>query len=299
VHLGHRHVLSKDVVVAEDNPAARRRLVHLLHEAGMENVVETTNAGDALWAVRDAPPDVLALDLSLPDRDGLELAAAVRRGGYTGTVLVVSSDRSDAVLAAARRAQAVVVHKPVTAFALDEALNGPPPVDEDLPVADSPAVLLPSTGALRTLLGELFGGTVDLSPGHPVIPRPGNPAAVAVYLRPRLQTGAVLVADLPMALALAAAVGVGTAHAVGELHGRGAWPSAMTADLHESAAVLGNAFTLRSSRSLQLYAVHAPGDRLDPLTAAAVGTIRPRLDLEVETPLYGRGRLSLVVPPTR
>ena len=298
MHLGHRHALSNGVVVAEDNPAARRRLVHLLHEAGLEHVVETSNAGDALWALRDAPPDVLALDLSLPDRDGLELAAAVRRGGYTGTVLVVSSDRSDAVLAAARKARAVVVHKPVTAFALDEALNGPVAVDEDLPVADAPAVLLPSTGALRSLLGELFGGTVELRPGDPVLPRPGSPAAVAVYLRPRLQPGAVLVADLPMALALASSVGVGTAHAVGELYVRGGWPSSLTADLHECAAVLGNAFTLRSSRSLQLYAVHAPGDRLDPLTAAAVGTIRPRLDLTVETPLYGPGRLSLVIPPT-
>jgi CheY-like chemotaxis protein len=283
--------------VAEDNPAARHRLVHLLHAAGHEHVVETSSANGAVLALHENPPGVLALDLSLPDRDGLEVAAAVRRGGYTGTVLVISCDRSDAILAAARQAQAIVLHKPVTAEALDDALHGrSTDEDEDLQVADVPAVLLPSAAKLRSLLGDVLGGEVRLAAGSPVLPRPGSPAAVAVYLRPRLQAGAVLVADVPMALALAASVGLGTAQAVQELVERGVWPGWLTEDLHESAGVLGNAFTLRSTRSLQLYAVHAPGDRLDPLTASAVGTVRSRLDVEVHTPQYGVGRLSLVVP---
>jgi CheY-like chemotaxis protein len=282
--------------VAEDNPAARHRLVHLLRAAGLDHVVEASSAGEAVWAVRDTPPDVLALDLSLPDRDGLEVAAAVRRGGYTGTVLVVSSDRSDAILAAAREAQAIVLHKPVTAEALYDALSGYDGDDDDLQVADVPAVLLPSTAKLRSLLCDVLGGEVQLSPGRPVLPRPGNPAAVAVYVRPRLQTGAVLVADVPMALALGSSVGLGTAQTVRELVEGGVWPSWLTEDLHECAGVLGNAFTLRSTRSLQLYAVHAPGDRLDPLTAMAVSSIRPRLDVEVQTKQYGVGHLSLVVP---
>src|SRR6476619_2909871 len=105
VHLPHPRAASGSappapaVVVAEDNPASRHRLVHLLHAAGLDHVVETSSAGDAVWALQDTPPEVLALDLSLPDRDWLEVAAAVRRGGYTGTVLVISSDRSDAILA--------------------------------------------------------------------------------------------------------------------------------------------------------------------------------------------------------
>ena len=285
------------MVVAEDNPAARHRLVHLLHAAGLEHVVEAGSAGDAVWALQNTPPDVLALDLSLPDRDGLEVAAAVRRGGYTGTVLVVSSDRSDAILAAARKSQAIVLHKPVTAEALYDALHGYTADDEDLQVADVPAVLLPSAAKLRSLLSDILGGEVSLSSGAPVLPRPGSPAAVAVFVRPRLQAGAVLVADVPMALALASSVGLGTAGSVRELVERGVWPSWLTEDLHECAGVLCNAFTLRSTRSLQLYSVHAPGDRLDPLTAAAVSSVRPRLDVEVQTPHYGTGRLSLVVPP--
>ena len=287
-------------MVAEDNPAARHRLVHLLHAAGVEHVVEAGSAGDAVWALQANPSDVLALDLSLPDRDGLEVAAAVRRGGYTGTVLVVSSDRSDAILAAARESQAIVLHKPVTAEALDDALNRRWTDDGgELQVADAPAVLLPSTAKLRSLLSDVIGGEVTLSRGAPVLPRPTSPAAVAVFVRPRLQAGAVLVADVPMALALASSVGLGTAQAVRELVDRGVWPSWLTEDLHECAGVLGNAFTLRSTRSLQLYAVHAPGDRLDPLTAAAVSSVRPRLDVEVHTPHYGVGRLSLIVPPAQ
>jgi CheY-like chemotaxis protein len=271
--------------------------VRLLHAAGHQHVVETSSAGDAVFALQDTPPQVLALDLSLPDRDGLEVAAAVRRGGYTGTVLVVSSDRSDAILAAARQAQAIVLHKPVTADALYDALHAhPDDQEEDLQVADVPAVLLPSAAKLRSLLSDILGGEVQLSPGAPVLPRPNTPAAVAVYVRPRLQAGAVLVADVPMALALGSSVGLGTAESVRELVESGVWPSWLTEDLHECAGVLANAFTLRSTRSLQLYSVHAPGDRLDPLTAAAVSSVRPRLDVEVQTPHYGVGRLSLVTP---
>ncbi|MCX6955533.1 MAG: response regulator, partial [Verrucomicrobia bacterium] len=65
------------ILVVEDNKAARELLAEALRAAG--HTVETAaDARTALAAYAVRPPDVVVLDLNLPDHDGLEVARRIR-----------------------------------------------------------------------------------------------------------------------------------------------------------------------------------------------------------------------------
>lgn len=66
------------VFIVDDEPPARARLRQLLSEAGHVQVVgEADNAQDARDAIAEARPDVVFLDIEMPQGRGTELAAAL------------------------------------------------------------------------------------------------------------------------------------------------------------------------------------------------------------------------------
>jgi two-component system, OmpR family, KDP operon response regulator KdpE len=76
------------VLVVDDEPAIRR-LLHASLARADYHVIEAGSAREALFAVQAEKPDVVLLDLGLPDRDGLELIALIKPTGIA--VIVVSA----------------------------------------------------------------------------------------------------------------------------------------------------------------------------------------------------------------
>jgi len=77
------------VLVVDDEPHIRRLIGAALARADYATV-EAENARQALDLLRDERPDVVLLDLGLPDRDGLELVPLIKRQADT-TLIVVSA----------------------------------------------------------------------------------------------------------------------------------------------------------------------------------------------------------------
>lgn len=61
-------------VIVDDEPAALRRLATLLDELGVEVVAQAPDGLTALSVVRRLRPDVLFLDVSMPEVDGFDVA---------------------------------------------------------------------------------------------------------------------------------------------------------------------------------------------------------------------------------
>lgn len=76
------------VLVVDDEPAIRR-LLHTGLARAEYHVVEAGTAREALFAVQVEKPDLVLLDLGLPDRDGLELINLIKQAGVA--VIVVSA----------------------------------------------------------------------------------------------------------------------------------------------------------------------------------------------------------------
>jgi DNA-binding response OmpR family regulator len=66
------------VLVVEDDPSVSRFVAVRLQREGIETVV-VEDGGRAMSAVREHRPDLVLLDITLPNRDGLEICRELRR----------------------------------------------------------------------------------------------------------------------------------------------------------------------------------------------------------------------------
>jgi len=85
-----------NVLVVDDEPAIRRFL-RLSFDAEGYQVGEAGDGRSALEALRKGRPDILILDLGLPDIDGLEVIRELREHGSLIPIIVLSSRTDERV----------------------------------------------------------------------------------------------------------------------------------------------------------------------------------------------------------
>jgi DNA-binding response OmpR family regulator len=83
------------VLVVEDSREIAEGLQQYLEDEG-HAVVLATKAAHALALAASGPPDLVVLDLGLPDRDGTEVLGELRRRGLTMPVLILSARGTEA-----------------------------------------------------------------------------------------------------------------------------------------------------------------------------------------------------------
>jgi DNA-binding NarL/FixJ family response regulator len=79
------------VLIVDDHAPFRSLARRLLVAGGFQVVGEAADGAGALAAVRDLAPDVVLLDVQLPDLDGFAVAEALARGQPAVVVVLVSS----------------------------------------------------------------------------------------------------------------------------------------------------------------------------------------------------------------
>ncbi len=89
---------SVTILVVDDEPAIRRLLHSSLARANYR-VVEACSGRDALSSIQIDKPEVVLLDLGLPDRDGLELIPIIKGAG-PAVIIVSARDATDQKVAA-------------------------------------------------------------------------------------------------------------------------------------------------------------------------------------------------------
>ena len=89
------------VLVVEDDPDIAQLVAHYLEKSGF-SVERLANGRDALTSVAAHPPDVLVLDLMLPEVDGLEICRLVRGNTATAAtpiiMLTARAEESDRIV---------------------------------------------------------------------------------------------------------------------------------------------------------------------------------------------------------
>ncbi len=91
--------MSIRVLLADDHPLFRKGLRGVLEEVPDITVVaEAGNGADALAKTREHHPDVIVLDLDMPDKDGIEVARAVRDEKLATHAVLLTAHRSEALV---------------------------------------------------------------------------------------------------------------------------------------------------------------------------------------------------------
>ena len=84
------------VLIVDDHPSFRASARALLEAEGFDVIGEAADGESALQACCDLHPDIVLLDVQLPDRTGFEVASQLTRNGSVANVVLVSSrDGSD------------------------------------------------------------------------------------------------------------------------------------------------------------------------------------------------------------
>ena len=110
--------MAERVLVVDDDETIRRTLRINLRARGYE-VEEVATGADALSTVDDAPPDLVILDLGLPDVDGVEVLRRLRRTSRVPVVVLSARQQSDDKVEALDEGADDYVTKP---FGMDELM---------------------------------------------------------------------------------------------------------------------------------------------------------------------------------
>lgn len=113
------------VIVADDHELFRRGLIDALRASSDFTVeAECSTARDALRLARLHLPDLVLLDLGLPDRSGLEVVAEIHRDCPVSRIVVLTVNEDErALLRALREGASAYILKGIGADELDRALR--------------------------------------------------------------------------------------------------------------------------------------------------------------------------------
>ena len=95
------------LLVVDDHPVFRRGLLAVLSDAEDIDVVGAVGTGtEAIEAAAGLAPDIILLDLNLPDTNGIDVTKKLVGSGFSGHVLVLTMYAEDAALVSAMEAGA-------------------------------------------------------------------------------------------------------------------------------------------------------------------------------------------------
>jgi DNA-binding NarL/FixJ family response regulator len=83
--------MKRTVLIVDDHPSFRATARALLEAEGFDVVGEAVDAADALAKVAELRPQVVLLDVQLPDGTGFEVASRLCGNGSSPAVVLVSS----------------------------------------------------------------------------------------------------------------------------------------------------------------------------------------------------------------
>lgn len=111
-----------NILVCDDEPLARERLTRMVKAAGHEVIAQAANGVQALEQVRVHQPDVVLLDIRMPEMNGIQCAQALQSLEVPPAVIFVTAFDQHAIDAFNTQAIGYLL-KPVNQMQLENALK--------------------------------------------------------------------------------------------------------------------------------------------------------------------------------
>jgi CheY-like chemotaxis protein len=117
--------VTRKVLIVDDSKLARMSVIKVLRALHPDwTAVEAGDANRALTSVGQESPDFVLLDFNMPGKDGLTLAAELRKLNPGIGIAILSANHQMEVIDRARASGATFIRKPLSEEALANFLNG-------------------------------------------------------------------------------------------------------------------------------------------------------------------------------
>jgi len=117
--------MKEKILIVEDNTDCREILVYYLQLMGYQ-ALEAANGREALLSALAEHPDVIFMDLGLPDMDGTQAAAVIKKNPDTSHIPIVAVTAWDTALWKEKAFKAGITKyllKPVSPLILKETIE--------------------------------------------------------------------------------------------------------------------------------------------------------------------------------
>jgi two-component system, chemotaxis family, chemotaxis protein CheY len=112
------------VVVVDDSLILRRNISKMLTDLGYQVVAEAKDGNDAIVNYTRHSPDLMTMDITMPDMDGITAVKEIKRISHTAKIIMVTSHgQEDMVISAIKAGASGYILKPVTADKLEKAIE--------------------------------------------------------------------------------------------------------------------------------------------------------------------------------
>tara|TARA_B100001063_G_C16758730_1_gene554698 strand:+ start:2202 stop:2567 length:366 start_codon:yes stop_codon:yes gene_type:complete len=112
------------ILVCDDSTVARKQVMRCLKECIDADIQQATNGKEALEQLRQRHFDLLCLDLTMPEVDGIEVLEQIKISKIESYVLVISADIQQKMQARVAQLGAIdFIHKPINKTQLSTVLH--------------------------------------------------------------------------------------------------------------------------------------------------------------------------------
>jgi len=116
--------MCKRIMVVDDDPFMRKMLRELLETEGHEVVAEAASGDEAVTAYREFQPDIVIMDIVLPNKNGIEVTGLILSLDKSARIIIISALKDIPLIRAAFASGAIdYIHKPFTPAKMLEAVR--------------------------------------------------------------------------------------------------------------------------------------------------------------------------------
>jgi two-component system chemotaxis response regulator CheY len=114
----------KRIMIVDDDSMTRSMLRDILESGGHTVVAEASSGAEVVAIYRESMPDVVIMDIVLPDKNGIDATGLIRSLDKSARIIILSALGDIPIIKAAFAVGAVdFIHKPFTPARILEAIR--------------------------------------------------------------------------------------------------------------------------------------------------------------------------------
>jgi two-component system response regulator YcbB len=116
--------MSLSFVIVDDDAVSRRMLQNIIKDCGLGEVTGMAGGGvEGVRMILEVRPDVVLIDLLMPDQDGIETITQLKERGFNGKYIMISQiENKEMVGQAYQKGIEFFIHKPINRVEVEAVL---------------------------------------------------------------------------------------------------------------------------------------------------------------------------------
>ena len=111
------------ILFVEDDYLVATQIINTLSELGFNNIIEASNGKEAIKLTETAKPDLIIMDLEMPEMGGIEAAAIIQEKHPTPVIVLTAYETTELLKNAAKVGVSAYMVKPLKKYLIERSIT--------------------------------------------------------------------------------------------------------------------------------------------------------------------------------